>query len=258
MKRILIKKILYCLFIAPSFLIILIFSSCSADLGVFNNEENGIDMFYESLDDNVLAKYEESSEIKELKVDVKKSLTNEYIMDKLDWEDDADKVAFRQYSYIVIPFKRDLKIESIGLFISSDISETSTNSILEFSAFYFKDKDSCPKDEDLKLVSDPDTEIITTKDENGNDVQQEVEIKYGDPDKNDRISYTTLDITHSFDGIVLEKFHQTAEGELYVSDNCLLAKEDSYLYIRIENNSPINRNMIPIKISFINLLIRAI
>ena len=196
-----------------------ILSGCTPDMGEFDKSDNnlGFDDYYASFGD-IVGKYEENN-------------------------------AFTDDSYdIVIPFERDLKIDSLALFVASNSSEPN-NIELEFSLFYFKDSDSCPKDDKLKKQSDPDT-----KTEDG----KEVVIEYGDPKKDDRIAYSTLNVNHTFEDVYFEGFHQTTTGDSYVSDNCLLAKEDSYLYIRVENNSALNRNMTPISISFMNLLVRAI
>lgn len=248
-KGIILKKLLYCLILVSSILSLFILSSCTPSMGVFDKEENnfGFDDYYSSFGD-IVGKYEENNSFTDDSYDIEKSITNENIMEFLEWEDGAKKVEFRQYVYIVIPFERDLKIESLALYFASNSTEP-RNVELEFSLFYFKDSDSCPKDNKLKKQSDPDT-----KTEDG----KEVVIEYGDPKKDDRIAYSTLNVNHTFEDVYFENFHQTTTGDSYVSDNCLLAKEDSYLYIRVENNSALNRDMTPISISFMNLLVRAI
>ena len=249
MKSIIFKKILYCLILVPSILSIFFLSSCSPSLGVFDKEDGfGLDDYYASFDD-IVGFYDDGAvDLHQKKYDIKESITNEYTMNFLDWEDGAEKVEFEQYNYIIIPFERDLKIEEIALYVQSDPNGAS-NVTLEFSLFYFKDESSCPSISDLKLHSDPDTKTEDNK---------EVVIEYGDPKKEDRITYSTMTVTHVFDSVVFSNFHQTTTGESYVSNNCLVAKENSFLYIRVENNSALNRDMTPVKISFINLLVRAI
>lgn len=249
MKSIIFKKILYCLILVPSILSIFFLSSCSPSLGVFDKEDGfGLDDYYASFDD-IVGFYDDGAvDLHQKKYDIKESITNEYTMNFLDWEDGAEKVEFEQYNYIIIPFERDLKIEEIALYVQSDPNGAS-NVELEFSLFYFKDESSCPSIDDLKLHSDPDTKTEDNK---------EVVIEYGDPKKEDRITYSTMTVTHVFDSVVFSNFHQTTTGESYVSNNCLVAKENSFLYIRVENNSALNRDMTPVKISFINLLVRAI
>ena len=265
MKRVLIRKILYCLFIAPSILLILLFSSCSADLGVFDKEDgDGYEDFYNSLDD-VKFMFEKDNKMENKKYDIEKSLTNEYIIENLKWKDGAEEVELKQYVYIVIPFKRDLKVESLALYVKRDPNEVGNTGIeLEFSAFYFPDSSSCPKDDKLKKFSDPDTHTITVQEETDSGTIEytvEEEIEYPDPKKEIRISSAKYYVTRNFDdGFVLENFRQVDNSvESYVNDRCLMAKKDSYLYIRIENNSALNRNkMQPCNLSFINLLVRAI
>lgn len=243
MKSIRFKKILYYLIIVPSILSIFILSSCSPSLGIFDKQEGnfGWDDYYASFDD-IIGLYDDGDvEMHLKKYDMQESIANDYTFEFNDWEDGAEAVEFQQYTYIVIPFKRDLKIEEIALFVKSDPNGAS-NVNLEFSLFYFKDKSSCPSREDLKLYIDPD-----------------IVIEYDDPKKDDRITYSNMTVNHEFDSVVFGNFHQTLDiGESYVSDNCLLAKNGSYLYIRVENNSALNRDMTPVKISFINLLVRAI
>ena len=248
MKRTILKKILFGLFIAPFLL-----SGCTPDLGKFNNESGGFDDYYDSIDD-LVGKYESPKdgdaskmELKNQTYDLEDSITNEYIMEHLDWENGAEEVEARQYIYIVIPFKRDLKIESIALYVKKD--QSSASGQLEISAFYFPNSDSCPDDNKLKKSSDPDTKI-----EDG----VEVAIEYPDPNTQMRNAGATFYVTNNFDSFVIEGFHQTFDyGTSYVSDGNLLVKEGSYLYLRIENNSALNRSMTPISIQFINLLIRA-
>ncbi len=224
-------------------------------MGIFNNNDSGFDDYYDSIGD-ISGKYEENNEFKNHEYDLEKSLTNEYIFQNLAWEDDNEKVDFRQYVYIVIPFKRELIIESLALFIRKD-SETVIKSgqELELSFFYFPNSDLCPKDNELKKMSDPDTKI--EKDKDGNDVV--VEVNYPDPKKENRNASVKLPISSNFESFELKGFRQTVDyGESYVSNNCLNVKKDSYLYLRIENNSALNRNMTPVSIQFINLLVRAI
>jgi len=241
-KSIRFKKVLYYLIIVPSVLSMFILSSCSPSLGVFDKEGSfGMDDYYASFDD-IIGLYDAGASQMQLnEYDIEDSITNEYTMEFLDWEDGAEMVEFQQYVYIVIPFKRDLKIEELALYVQSDPNGAS-NVNLEFSLFYFKDKSSCPSREDLKVYIDPD-----------------IVVEYDDPKKDDRITYSNMTVNHEFDSVGFGNFHQTLDiGESYVSDNCLLAKNGSYLYIRVENNSALNRDMTPVKISFINLLVRAI
>ena len=115
---------------------------------------------------------------------------------------------------------------------------------IEASAFYFKDSSSCPNKGDLKKMSDSDTET------------------YADPAKEARVASSSTNVSKTFDSdycFVFEGFHQTLDiGESYVKNGNLVVKKNSYLYLRIENNSALNRDMTPLDISFINLLVRAV
>lgn len=251
MKRKIIK-ILLSLFIAPILTLSLL--SCGPDLGKFDLEKKGgFDELYGSVDD-IKVLFENTSGFEEESFKFK-TLTNEYTINNLYWENTDDVILNHEYVYIIIPFKSDMKIEELALYVQSDSNVPNNVGIeLEFSAFYFKNSDSCPNKDKLKKMSDPDTKI--EKDINNNDV--EVEIEYADPKKEARVAYSTVTSSHSFESFVLGGFHQTLDiGEGYVSDGCLLVKDGSYLYLRVENNSALNRNMTPVAISFINLLFKA-
>ena len=86
-------------------------------------------------------------------------------------------------------------------------------------------------------------------------------IVYDDLDSSLSVASTSYQVTNVWeDGIILKEFRQTINyGESYVSDNCLCVKPGSYLYIRVENNSGLNKNILQsCAISFMNLMIRAI
>ena len=244
MKRTLVKKLIRCLFVAPTLVSIFLLSSCNPDLGKYDSKD-GYEVFLNDIYD-VSALYEipKSGSPNEtvFNIDsfkVKDSITNEYIMQYLKCEDSTKEVAFKKYVYIVIPFKENLKIESLALYVKANTSEEVR---LDFSAFYFKDSDSCPEKDKLKKMNDPDSGT------------------YSDPLMDNRIASASLSVGNYFDSFVLEGFHQTVDiGESYVTDNCLLAKKDSSLFLRVENNSALNKaTMTPVDISFINLLIRAL
>ena len=239
MKRTLIKKFIYCLFIAS---ILFVITSCTPDMGVYNKEDGGFDDYYGSFDD-IVGIYDGESQMEKISYDIKDSITNDYTIENLSWENSEKKVVYKQYIYIVIPFKRDLKVESLALFVNSDPNIAKNTGIsLEFSAFYFKDSSSCPDESKLKKSTDPDDGT-----------------EYSDPLKEARVAAASLRVSHEFDSFLLDGFHQTVDiGESYVSDKCLLAKEDSFLFIRVENNSSINKDMTPVDISFISLLVRAV
>lgn len=244
MKRTLLKKLIRYLFIAPSLVLIVLLTSCNPDLGKYDKED-GYDGFLDDIGD-ISGIYEVQDgedpnkfKFETTKYDLEDSITNEYIMQTLACQESDKEVAFKQYVYIVIPFKNDLKIESLALYVKAN---TKTETKLSFSAFYFKDEDSCPETNKLKKMSDADDGT------------------YSDPVETDCVASASVNVGNYYDSFVLSGFHQTADiGKSYVADNCLLAEEDSFLYLRVENNSALNKaTMTPVEISFINLLVRAI
>ena len=255
MNRALFKGIVRFISTVVSVILISFLISCSADLGKFEKMDSYED-YYEAFGD-VLGIYDDNKVAEEKSYNVKKSLFNEKIVNDLTWENDDDKVLFLEYCYIVIPFKAELKIESLALFARRDNGTSEENVMLEFSAFYYKDSSLVPTN--IKLLTSDDTHIVEKDDGNGNTIEVEEEIEYDDPKKEDRISSAYLRATNSFDGFILENFRQTGEGENYVKDNCLCVEDGSFLYIRIENNSGLNKEtMKPCAFSFLNLLVRAI
>ena len=243
MKRTLLKKLICCLFIAPSLVIIAGLSSCNPDLGKYDSED-GYNDFLDDIDD-LSGLYESPKsddpstiEFKSDKYDLEDSITNEHIMEYLSCEDSSKQVPFKKFVYIVIPFKSDLKIESLSLYVKAN---STTEVKLSFSAFYFKDSGSCPDMDKLRKMNDADG-------------------FYSDPVKENSVASASLSVGNYYDGFLLSGFHQTVDiGESYVTDNCLNAKKNSYLYLRVENNSALNKaTMEPVEISFINLLIRAL
>ena len=245
MKRKILKKIICCLFISPILISILFLTSCTPELGKYDKEDgDGFKDFYDDIDD-IVGIYEGNSEFEEASYDLEKSITNDYIMEYLKCEKDENEVAFKKYVYIVIPFKSNLEVESIVLYVKTTAETTdSARMNIEASAFYFKDSSSCPNKGDLKKMSDSDTET------------------YADPAKEARVASSSTNVSKTFDSdycFVFEGFHQTLDiGESYVKNGNLVVKKNSYLYLRIENNSALNRDMTPLDISFINLLVRAV
>ena len=241
MKRTLLKKLLVCLFIAPFLVIIAGLTSCNPNLGKYDSED-GLNDFLDDIDDlkglYESKKDDDQFEFKSDTYDLEDSITNEYIMQYLACEDSSKQVPFKQFVYIIIPFTEDLKIDSLSLYVKAN-SKTAVK--LEFSAFYFKNSDSCPDTDKLRKMNDADG-------------------LYSDPVKENSVATASLSVGNYYDGFVLSGFHQTVDiGESYVTDNCLNVKKNSYLYLRVENNSALNKTtMKPVDISFINLLIRAL
>ena len=173
--------------------------------------------------------------------DLEKSLFNAYSIEKLNWEDDDDRVAYEEYVYIVIPFEAALKIESVALFLNSEVATD-----LEISAFYFDGAATAPKK--IKYKSSPDAEITIV-----DEVETEVEIEYDDPDKSERISNALCYAKSDWGSFILEDFSQPG-----YTDGYLHAGIDGLLYLRIENNSGLNKEMQSCSFNFNCLLIRAV
>lgn len=245
-------------FVATAILICFLVS-CGADMGVFNEDEkNGYKDYYEALGD-VVGKYDNNKEVADLSYDVEKSLFNDTTVNQLKWANDDDKVEYKEYCYIVIPFKRAVKIESMALYVGADRSVIGTGNVtFEFSAFYYRDSSEVPTK--IKLLTSDDTEIVEVDDGNGGKTQQEVEIEYDDRPREISTCTASITVTDTFEGFMFSKFNQFEDGKgAYVYDNYLHVAKDSFLYIRVENNSGLNREtMTPCALSFMNLIIKAL
>lgn len=239
---------------------VLIFLTGCMDLGTFTKEDT-FDEYYSSFGE-VVGKYDHDGTVKNNGYDVEKSLFNDTTINHFTWENASDAVEYQEYAYIVIPFKEDLKIESIALFIACrEEDQDNVGKVLRFTSFYYPDSSSLPSDEEIKLLTSPNTKIVVEKDDEGNDVEKEVVIEYADRLSSESICSVSYKVTDTWgDGIILQNFTQTTNiGYSYVSDNCLCAKAGSYLYIRVENNSGLTGNSsTACAISFMNLMIRAI
>lgn len=179
--------------------------------------------------------------------EVEKSLFNDYTVDKMDWEDEDDAVKSEEYVYIVIPFEKAVNIESIGLFLQAESDAT-----LSVSAFYYQSVTEAPKK--IRYKSSPETEIVIIQDENGNDVEQEVEIEYDDPPQQLSVAETTCDAhLGEWSSWILSDFMQ--EGYL---DGLLHTGDDGVLYIRIDENSGLYSDKAACSFRFIDLLVRAV
>jgi len=232
-KKIVFKKYIRYLFLVPSFVLVLFLSPCM-DFGILEDQET----FYSSFDD-IIAKYDSDNEIANYEVDIER-IFNESTVNEFKWEDEDDEVEYHQYVYIVIPFTRTMKITSLALCVAGVKEELENQEIImEVSAFYFPDEDSCPSDDNFKLLSSPDG----TSDD------------YEDPDINTKVASASYQLTSEWsDGIYFESFSNSP----YVIDKCLNVSDGGYLYIRIENNSGLNKGkMTPCTFSFMNLLVRA-
>ena len=217
-------------------LALIVFSTgCATDLGTFS-EDNDYEEYYESFGD-VVGLFDGG----ELSYDVKDSLFNATAVTDLNWEDDDDAVQVKEYVYIVIPFEKEMTLESIALYVKAD-----KDCRVYISAFYFQDDTVTPKK--IKYLSSPDTETVEVDGQ-----QVEVEIEYDDPVKADRISSAEMSLTKDeWGSFILSNFTQLGQ-----SDGNLHTQEDGLLYIRVENNSGFSVSTLPsCPITFINLLVR--
>ena len=207
---------------------------CGVDLGVFENEDG-----YQSL-------YESFGEVESLydggkhTYKIEDSLFNNETVDEFKCEVDEE-----QYLYIILPFEKQLQIESIVLFF---YSEETVN--FDISTFYFQGEDLAPKK--IKYLSSPETEPEYDDDDN---YIGEKPIIYDDPGKEESMTYSTMSlIREEWDSIVFGEFKQAG-----YSDGLLHTGEDALLYIRIENNSGFNKDtMSPVSLKFLNLMIRGV
>jgi len=229
------KKFVHLFSIVLILALIVLSTGCAVDLGTFSEDNNYKD-YYESFGD-VVGMFDGG----ELSYDVEDSLFNKKTVEELTWEDDEDEVQSKEYVYIVIPFEKAMKLESIALYVKS-----TNDCILYISAFYFLNEDVTPKK--IKYLSSPDTEIIYVDDQ-----PVEVEIEYDDPLMADRISSATVNLVKDkWGSFILEDFKQAG-----YEDDCLHTGENGLLYIRIENNSGKNVSTLPAcEVSFINMLVR--
>ena len=255
MKTTLAKRVCRFTYLLVSLMSIIFLIGCSADLGKFDMTGNYED-YYEAFD-AVLGLYDDNKTVKQVSYDFQKSIFNDYIVNNLKWEHDEDKVLYKEYCYIVLQFKEEMKIESLALYVAKDPAVLN-NMNLEFSAFYFRDDTEIPHN--IKLLSSDDTKIVEKDDGHGGTIEVEEEIEYDDPKKENRNGFSNKIVNNSFDGFVMEKFSQVNDGhESYVTDNCLNVKAGSFLYIRCENNSGLNKTSLnPCSFSFMNLLVRKV
>lgn len=205
------------------------------DLGNFNADDD-YQGYYDSIGD-VEGIFDGGSH----SYDLQESLFNAYCVEKLDWEDDDDRVAYEEYVYIVVPFEAAFKIESVALFLNSEVATD-----LEISAFYYDGSATAP--EKIKYKSSPDTETVIV-----DDVETVVDIVYDDPDKSERIADALCYAKSDWGSFILENFSQPG-----YTDGYLHAGIDGLLYLRIENNSGLNKEMQSCSFSFTGLLIRAV
>ena len=229
------KKIFCCFSIVLILALVTFSVGCAVDLGTFS-EDNDFEEYYESFGD-VVGLFDGG----QLSYNVKNSLLNEHTTNDLDWEKDEYEVQSKQYVYVIIPFKAAMKLESIAFYIKAE-----TDCELHISAFYFINDFGTPKR--IKYLSSPDTEIIIVDEE-----PVEVEIVYDDPLTADRICGVTASLSKGeWSSFILNGFHQQGYEDEYLHTG-----DNGLLYIRMENNSGLNKStMPPCQFTFLNMLVR--
>ena len=217
--------------------------ACAVDLGAFEKSD-GYESYYESLG-KVRGLYDDGADGAYHEYSVKDSLFNSKTVEKMEW-DEGKEVAEEQYVYLVIPFKKEIKIQEIALYVYSPQTVSIT-----VNAFYFESEYEVPKK--IKYLTSPDTEPIY--DSSTGEQTGEVEIDYDDPPKDIRsVGGDVSLVREEWTSFVMSNFRQSG----YV-DGYLRTVEDSYLYLRFENNSGWNRDtMVPVTFKFINLIMRAV
>ena len=213
--------------------------SCAANLGVFEKSD-GYKSYYDSFDD-LRCLYDGG----EVSYDIKNSLFNDTTMKELKWEKEEYEVQYQQYLYLILPFESKLDIESISLCV-----RTVEDVTMKLSAFYFAPGATLPQK--IKYLTSPETETIY--DDDGNPVGEQPIIYDDILPQQSIVEGEMLIHRENWASFVLGNFHQQGSQDSY-----LHAKEDSYLYFRIENNSGWNVGELqPFSFQFMNLLIRAI
>ena len=211
----------------------ILLTSCSFDLGVFEKEGDSYQSYYDTFGEVVgIVKEDEK-----YNYNVKNSLFNDTTVKSYSWEKSEYEVKEKDYVYISIPIKEVLKIESVALYVKS------TNTInMEITSFYFPTSASIPQK--IKFKDSPDM----------SEDDPPVPIQYDDPAKELSLCNETIPLTEgTWTYFILEDFAQ--EG---YEDKYLHTAKNSYLYIRVENNSGLNKLMPSVTFTFLNLLIRAI
>jgi len=210
----------------------LLLSACGFDMGVFGDKDE-YKSYYETFGDlkGIVGKEEDYS------YDLKDSLFNSTTINKFSWEKDDYVVKEKPYVYLTLQVKKELKIEGIALYLKAPAASS-----IVLSTYYFPTSSSAPKQDKIKYKDSPD------EDEHGDPIQ------YDDPSKDLSICNATISANAGeWIDFGLSSFHQ--EG---YTDNYLHTAENSYIYVRIENNSGLNKEMTSVSFSFINLIIRAV
>ena len=142
-----------CLLKVIPLIAMLTLTGCGVDLGVFEAED-GYKSYYESFGD-VDALYDGG----EHSYHIEKSLFNANLIQGSTWEDEDDEVKKEEYVYIILPFKKQLKIQCVALAFMSPFGSN-----LEYNMFYYVNSDYAPRK--IKYLTSPYTEPIYDDDGN--------------------------------------------------------------------------------------------
>lgn len=234
------RRIIRFIAVGLSITILSCLSACF-DLGTF--EEDGSHKGYYSSFGTVEGMFDGG----EREYDIEDSLFSDYTVNNMGWKDEDDEVKDEEYLYIVLPFECEMKIESIALFVKSDIKTT-----LEINSFYYESESLAPAK--IKYKSSPDTEIIEDTDEDGNPIEREVEIEYDDSMPEESIADAICEtVSNEWSSFILGNFNQQGYG-----DGFLHTGKGGMIYVRINQNSGLFRDKETCSFKFINLLVRAV
>ena len=222
-----VKRSLLTVALLPAFLL----TGCF-DLGSLNDGDQDFEKYYDTFD-VVKGIYYDSGESENLGVkeyDIEDSLCNEKTINDFEWEDSDDEVKYQNYTYIAIKTKEEINLNQLMLYMRSEEAKD-----VSISCFYFMDDDGTPKKP--RFVESDDAG------------------EYDDPDASlSLLNYPVNLKKDAWTGFMLKDFEQVG----YTDGNIHMAK-DSYLYIRINNNSGYYKDrLLPCTFSFIDLIIRAV
>lgn len=214
----------------------LVLSACSFDLGTFEKGDS-YSYYYNSFN-QVRAKYDDGTEKgHDNKYDVDKSLFNSYTVNNLAWEKKDYEIEERQYVYLIFTIKEVLKVESIALYFKA--TEKCT---LSLSMFYFVNESEESVPTKIMFLSSAPVEPGETS-------------PYNDPPARDaNVTYSGDFSKNSWKAVTFENFKQENFKDKYLHTGT-----NSVIYLRIENNSGLNKGtMSPVTFTFINFMVRAV
>lgn len=224
--------------LGPLALCALALTGCSVDVGVLDKSDN-LESYYKALG-KVKGLYDGGDH----SYDVEDSLFNSKTINEYSWEKSEYEVKQEEYVYIIIPFKEDLKIESIALVFKPNITVTMT-----INCFYFPNEDAAP--EKIKYLTSPDTDPE----------DEDKPIEYDDELVGESLLTGEKKLTSGvWDNFGLGGFKPT---DPRYNDGCLHVEDGGLFYLRIENNSGWNRDsedvtLKPFAFTFLDLIVRAI